>query len=89
MRRLSFLTDIEVLADLNFQSFVIDTRFTVNLIILTGITTAIGIFVYLVVNFILRSAELASLVSVARRRGFTSLPEETETVAPTTSDVQT
>src|SRR5258708_1260063 len=49
---------IKILKPIAFENFVLDTRYTGNLIILTGIVAAIGMVVYIVVCFILKSPEL-------------------------------
>jgi len=80
IKRLSFLTDISALRGLDFESFVVDTRYTSNLLILTVITAAIGGVVYLLVSFLLRSEELKDLWQLVRKRGF-GIPKEEESVS--------
>jgi len=87
VKQLSFITNIQTLKTLNFESFVLDTRYTFNLIVLTGITALLGLIVYFVVSFMLKSDELNILIKVIKTRSF-KLPskKETETITPTSSD---
>jgi len=78
VKRLSFLTDIRAFENLNFEHFVIDTRYTGNLIILTVITGVIGGLVYLLASFILRSEELTDFIGLIKKRGFRISKNETE-----------
>jgi putative peptidoglycan lipid II flippase len=87
IKRLSFLTDIEVIRNLNFEGFVLDTRYTFNLIVLTTVTALIGGLIYLGVAYLLRSDELLVLVNVIKYRRFAPVPKkEQEQVAPVASD---
>ncbi len=49
---------IKIVRPIAFENFVLDTRYTGNLIILTGLVASIGMIIYLIVCFILRSDEL-------------------------------
>lgn len=68
VKRLSFLTDIKILDSLNFERFVLDTRYTLNLAILTFCVALIGMGVYILVSWILRSRELATVVRIIIKR---------------------
>lgn len=70
IKRLSFLTDIRVLRGLNFESFVIDTRYTGNLLVLTAVTAVLGGITYLLVSLLLKSDELADIMRLIRERRF-------------------
>lgn len=84
IKRLSFLTDIQALREIQFESFVVDTRYTGNLLVLAGFTAAIGGVVYLVVSYLLRSEELKDLVSLVRMRAFGIPKKEEEPLTRTT-----
>lgn len=86
LKRLSFLTDIKVLKDLNFESFVIDTRYTGNLIILTTVTAITGGLVYLGVSYVLRSQELYDFIALVKKRKFSVETPEDEPLTTTSSD---
>lgn len=52
-----------------FERFVLDTRYTLNLIILTLIVTVLGVAVYLLLSWITKSEELSAFARlIARRR---------------------
>lgn len=51
-----------------FEKFVLDTRYTVNLLILTGITIVVGILVYLFISVVFKSRELAYFIDFVKRR---------------------
>jgi putative peptidoglycan lipid II flippase len=63
IKKLSFVTNL----DLPFDKFVLDTRYTVNLLILTIIVCVVGIFVYILVLKLLKSNELETFVNLFRR----------------------
>ncbi len=80
VKRLSFINNIDALKNLNFEHFVLDTRYTFNLIVLTGITALIGIIVYLVVLWALQSDELSVFIKLIRSRAFKELEKEEEPI---------
>ncbi len=80
VKRLSFINSIDALKNLNFEHFVLDTRYTFNLIILTGITALIGLTVYIFVLWILRSDELAVFIKLIKSRAFKELEKEEEPI---------
>lgn len=77
IKRLSFVSNIELTQNLDFEKFVIDTRYSVNLLILTFLTGIIGAAVYLFVSWILGSEELKAFWSVLLRRKKTKIPQDT------------
>jgi putative peptidoglycan lipid II flippase len=83
IKRLSFINSIDALKNLNFEHFVLDTRYTFNLIVLTTITAIIGILVYIVVLWVLKSEELFVFVRLIRARAFKELEKEEEPVTTT------
>lgn len=86
LKRLSFLTDIQALRNLDFESFVIDTRYTSNLILLTGATAAIGGLFYLAISFALGSEELRDFIYLIRKRTFKVAQTESEPITRTSSE---
>lgn len=66
-----------------FENFVLDTRYTGNLIILTLLVGLAGMAVYILVSFILRSEELYAIGRVIWRRKLLILPaKKTEPLNP-------
>lgn len=63
IKKLSFIGNL----DLPFEKFVLDTRYTGNLLILTAIVGVIGVAVYLIILKILKSKELDTFVSLFKR----------------------
>ena len=57
VKRLSFLGSLEATKDIAFERFVLDTRYTGNLIILTSVVFLIGSILYFVITYVLRSQE--------------------------------
>lgn len=91
IKRLSFLGKIEITKNLPFEKFVLDTRYTGNLLILTMVVTLIGIAVYVIISAILKSEELGVFMNLVKRtfvkRQITPIPQkETETLAPTPTE---
>lgn len=91
VKRLSFLTQLDAVKNLPFEKFVLDTRYTVNLLILTVIVTLVGIMVYIFVSAMLKSEELGIFLNLIKRifvkRQITPIPQkETETVTPTPTE---
>lgn len=77
IKRLSFISSIELTQNLNFEKFVIDTRYSINLLILTVLTAVSGALVYLFVSWVLGSKELKTFWSVLKRRKKTKIPQDT------------
>lgn len=67
VKRLSFLSGIGPDAAIAFPRFVLDTRYTLNLIVLTFMVGLVGAFLYLGISFLLKSEELLTLVSAVKR----------------------
>ncbi len=91
VKQLSFIGKIDIVKTLTFQKFVLDTRYTFNLLILTVIVSTIGIVVYLMTSFLLRTQEVHVFLNLVRRtflkRSVTPIPrQEQEPVVPTPSD---
>lgn len=86
IKRISFISSIDALKNLNFESFVLDTRYTANLIILAGITALLGITSYIVIQKILGSNELDSLLKLVRNFRFVKPTDEKEPITTTISE---
>jgi putative peptidoglycan lipid II flippase len=91
IKRLSFLGKLEGVRNMVFEKFVLDTRYTANLLILTIFVVLVGGVVYLGLSFIFKSQELAYFLGLVRkilvRRKLAPIPaKETEPVAPTPTD---
>jgi len=67
VKRLSFLTKLEAVKSLPFEKFVLDTRYTFNLLILTLIVGLVGILVYILVSYLLKTKELFTFWNLAKR----------------------
>jgi putative peptidoglycan lipid II flippase len=91
VKRLSFLGKIELTRNLPFEKFVLDTRYTVNLLALTFIVGFVGVLVYVFISAILKSEELGVFLNLIRRtlikREVSPIPQkETETITPTPTE---
>jgi putative peptidoglycan lipid II flippase len=86
IKRLSFINSIDALKNLNFENFVLDTRYTFNLLVLTVITASVGMVVYIIVLALLRSEELALLTRIIQTRAFSKVEKEEEPI--TTSQAE-
>lgn len=92
VKRLSFLGKLEQTRTFPFEKFVLDTRYTVNLLALTILVSLIGGLVYLGVALILRTDQVWRFFGLVKRvlikRKMAPIPEkESETVAPPTGDM--
>lgn len=67
VKRLSFLGKIEGLEGIDFEKFVLDTRYTANLLILTIFVFVLGSFVYLLSSWLLKSEELLYFSNFIKR----------------------
>jgi len=91
VKRLSFIGYYESLHSLPFQRFVLDTRYTSNLLILTILVSAVGLIVFIMSSHALHTDELYKTVSFIKKhllsRRTKALPEdETEYVSPQPTD---
>ena len=94
IKQLSFLGKMEGVKNIVFEKFVLDTRYTINLLILTVFVVLVGGVVYLGLSFLFRSKELAYFTGIIKKiiigRKVGGIPEkETETVVPTPTDTNT
>jgi len=78
IKKLSFITSV----NLPFEKFVLDTRYTGNLLILTAVVGIIGVVAYIVVLYLLKSKELQTFTSLIKRvitkQKYTNIPLEEE-----------
>lgn len=93
VKRLSFLSGLDVTSTFPFQNFVLDTRYTANLLILTVLTFAIGILIYIGISLLLRIQETKYFLGLVRKlltkKVVPSIPQkEQEPVTPPTGDTQ-
>lgn len=67
VKRLSFLGSLEISKNINFESFVLDTRYTINLIALTFMVSLFGISTYLFMSYVTKTKELATFITLGKR----------------------
>lgn len=67
IKKLSFLGKIEAIQKLSFEKFVLDTRYTFNLLILTITVSFLGILVYLILSYALGNKELLTFTNLIKR----------------------
>ncbi|HKB88188.1 MAG TPA: murein biosynthesis integral membrane protein MurJ [Patescibacteria group bacterium] len=93
VKRLSFLNQIQASSSIPFENFVLDTRYTINVLILTVLAFLIGMTIYVVIALILRIDEARYFVDAIRKfitkRNIPGIPQkEEEPVTPITPDTQ-
>lgn len=91
VKRLSLLGKIELTRNIAFEKFVLDTRYTVNLLFLTIAVSLIGAGIYLGLSILLRSKEVWTFFNLLKRiliwRKVAPIPEkEQEPIAPVPTD---
>lgn len=94
VKRLSFLGKIEAASVIPFEKFVLDTRYTVNLLVLTIAVSLIGAFVYLGIAIILKQKEVWIFFNLLKRtlikHKLTPIPaKKQEPITPTQTDTTT
>jgi len=92
VKRLSFLGRLESSKYLAFENFVLDTRFTINLLVLTILVSLVGLFIYLGLSVLLKTKEIYTFYNLAKRiivrRKVGTLPaEDQEPVSSTPTDI--
>ncbi len=85
VKKLSFLGGW--VPNIPFEKFVLDTRYTLNLVILTFFVAILGATVYIFLSWLGRSEELANLLSLLVRRKAVLPPARKEVIIPPTTDV--
>jgi putative peptidoglycan lipid II flippase len=68
IKSLSFIGRSTTVRNLNFENFVLDTRYTVNLIILTIMVGILGLSVYLALSYLARSPEFFAFSRLLTRK---------------------
>jgi putative peptidoglycan lipid II flippase len=91
VKRLSFLSGVDVTRTFPFERFMLDTRYTGNVIILTGMTFLVGAIIYTLLSLLFRIEEASYFLSAARKlivkRMLPPLPpKEEEPITPTTGN---
>ena len=90
IKRLSFLGKLDGAKGIAFEKFVLDTRYTINLLVLTAFVVSVGMIVYLAVSILLKSKEVwyfFNLIGRVIRRKVEPIPaKESEPVTPTPTD---
>lgn len=91
VKQLSFLGKLPATQNLPFESFVLDTRYTVNLLILTAFVLFAGAVSYIGLSIAFGSKEVWTFFNLIKRtiarHKVTPIPKkETETIAPTPTD---
>jgi putative peptidoglycan lipid II flippase len=90
IKRISFISTIDIAENINFESFVLDTRYTVNLILLAIIVALVGGLVYIGLAIIFRSEQVWHFFNLVRRILVRKVPpiptKEEEPVTPTPTD---
>ncbi|MCL4382878.1 murein biosynthesis integral membrane protein MurJ [Patescibacteria group bacterium] len=93
IKKLSFLGRLEVMNDFPFEKFVLDTRYTLNLLILTTFVILVGVLIYLSLSIIFKSKEVWDFFNLIKRiiiRKVEPIPaKEQETVTPPPGDTTT
>ena len=91
-KRLSLLSRSDIARNIPFERFVLDTRYTLNLLILTVFITVVGLGIYFLILLSLHSEELKTFKGLVQRvfakRKLSPIPDEEEPVSPTPSDIQ-
>ncbi len=90
VKRLSFLGTLESTKTIPFERFVLDTRYTINLLILTLMVSFVGAIVYLGIAIVLRTDQVWTFFNLVKRmfgRKVTPIPKkEQEPVVPQPTD---
>lgn len=67
VKNLSFLGKTEIAQRISFERFVLDTRYTFDLLILTIIVSSLGILTYLLLSYVLRNNEMSTFANLVKR----------------------
>lgn len=79
-RKLSFLKHIGFSLPTTFDRFVLDTRYTINLIVVTFLVALVGVLLYLVLSYLLKIEELRFVARALRKVSRSRLPSFLEEV---------
>ena len=90
IKKLSFLGKIESTSIFPFEKFVLDTRYTLNLLALTIFVVFVGVLTYILISLLFKSKEVWDFFNLVKRmiiRKVAPIPaKEQETVTPTPTD---
>lgn len=91
VKRLSFLGRLESTQVINFENFVLDTRYTANLLVLVIMVSLVGTIIYFGLSIILKNREVWTFFNLIKRimvkRKVSPIPsKEPEPVTPTPTD---
>ena len=91
VKRLSFLGAVDATRTFPFEKFVLDTRYTGNVIILTLMTFIVGILIYILLCLLFRVDEVKYFLNLAKRiavkKAMPQIPEkEEEPITPITEN---
>ena len=93
IKRISFIPTLEATKSLHFDSFVLDTRYTINLLILTVFVAIIGAVIYIFLSLVFKSDQVWNFFSMVKRllgRKVYPVPsKETESIVPPPTDTAT
>ncbi len=91
VKSLSFVTGTEITRNLQFERFVLDTRYTVNLLLLTIFVSLVGLSIYLFIAYLFKLNELWVMIRLVKRvlvkHKLSPIPQdEKEPLSPVTTD---
>lgn len=91
IKRLSFIGKIEATKNYSFERYLFDTRYTVNLLILSLIVSFVGMVVYIILSIALRSDQVWNFFNLIKRiivkKQISPIPaKKEESVSPTPNE---
>jgi putative peptidoglycan lipid II flippase len=91
VKKLSFISTLDIARNIPFERFVLDTRYTINLLALTLIVAIIGALSYILFSILLHSKQVWNFFNILKRifskKEVATIPKkEQEPVAPTPTD---
>lgn len=91
VKRLSFLEGIDAAESFPFEKFVLDTRYTGNLIVLTLVTFFVGIVLYILLSLLFKVEETKYFLNIVKKvitkRNLPPLPREEEEPITQTNEI--
>lgn len=84
IKRLAFFSSSDVFSNLQFQKFVLDTRYTFNLIALTAMVSGIGMLIYVAILYLLKSKELFIVLDTLKKKRLSLLGRSSEPISQPT-----
>jgi putative peptidoglycan lipid II flippase len=91
IKQISFFGAFDIAKNIPFESFVLDTRYTINLFVLTVFVSCVGLATYVLIAYLLGSKEvmtsLGYVTQMFNLKKDANVPKkETETITPPSSD---